>query len=83
MAYSGFLGFLFFVIANGTNFFSGASVIAGCIQLCINTFVFITWSKGFKQSKGFKRFVASFGVIVPLILATVTFWRVLLPAIFD
>lgn len=81
MVISGLTGFSFFLIANFTNLFAGANVLAGCLQLCVNAFVFTVWTKAFLQSIGFKKFVAFFGVIVPIVMATITIWRVLLPAI--
>jgi hypothetical protein len=82
MAISGGTGFAFFLIANFTNLFTGASVIAGIIQLIINTFVFVVWTKAFIKNHGFKKFVAFFGVIVPCLLAITTLYRVLIPYIF-
>jgi hypothetical protein len=79
MAVSGIAGFVFFLIANFTTIFNGSAVLAGILQLVVNFFVFITWGKGFSQSCGFKKFVASFGVIVPIVMAGITIWRVLLP----
>jgi len=81
MIASGVVGFLFFLIANFTNFFAGASVLAGCLQLCVNAFVFVVWARAFMRSHGFKKFVAFFGVIVPVGMAGVTLWRILIPAI--
>ncbi len=81
MALSGATGVTFFLIANFTNLFTGSSVLAGCIQICVNTFVFIVWGKAFRQRTGFKKFVAFFGVVVPVIMASITLCRVLIPAI--
>ena len=83
MTVSGIMGLGFFLIANFTNVFVGLAVIAGLCQLAVNTFVFVVWGKAFKQSSGFKKFVAFFGVIVPLIMASVTMWRVLLPWVIN
>ena len=82
MALSGATGLLFFLIANFTELFVGSRVLAGCLQLCVNAFVFITWRRGFIQSKGFKRFVAFFGMVVPFIMAMITLVRVLIPKVF-
>jgi hypothetical protein len=79
MAVSGATGFTFFLIANFTTLFHGSAVIAGCCQLAVNTFVFIVWSKAFVQSSGFKKFVAFFGTVVPVIMASITLCRVLIP----
>lgn len=80
MAISGITGFSFFLIANFTNTFVGSAVIAGFCQLIVNTFVFVIWSKAYKQSSGFIRSsVTLCGVIVPVIMASITLVRVLLP----
>jgi len=79
MGVSGLTGFSFFLIANLTNLFAGSSVIAGVIQLAVNAFVFVVWYKAFTNSSGFQRFVAFWGVLVPLFMAAITVYRVLLP----
>jgi len=81
MAISGITGFSFFLIANLTQVFVGSSVIAGCIQLTVNAFVFTIWSKAFMQSSGLKKFIAFWGTVIPVIMASITLWRVLLPFI--
>ena len=81
MAISGLAGFSFFLIANFTHIFVGSSLLAGSLQICVNAFVFMVWGKAFSQSKGFKKFVAFFGVVVPVVMASITIWRVLIPAI--
>lgn len=81
MVVSGLAGVSFFLIANFTDFFTGSSVLAGCIQLCVNAFVFVVWGKAFLESFGFKKFIALFGVVVPVIMASITICRVLVPAI--
>jgi hypothetical protein len=81
MAASGATGFAFFLIANFTNVFTGASLLAGCLQICVNAFVFTVWARAFVESRGLKKFVAFFGVAIPAFMAGVTFWRVLLPAL--
>jgi hypothetical protein len=83
MAISGLTGFSFFLVANFTSLFSGASVVAGCLQLCVNAFVFIVWTRAFRESSGLRKFVAFFGVVVPVVMASVTIWRVLIPAILN
>lgn len=83
MVISGITGLSFFLIANFTNIFTGSSVLAGCLQLCINTFVFVVWRKVFLQSSGFKKFIAFFGVVVPCVMASITIWRVLIPTILN
>ena len=81
MVISGFMGFSFFLIANFTHLFAGSSVLAGCLQLCVNTFVFVVWRKAFVQSHGLKKFVALIGTVVPIVMALTTICRVLVPAL--
>lgn len=81
MLISGITGFSFFLIANFTNLFIGSALIAGCIQLAVNGFVFIVWSKAFKQSFGFKKFIAFCGTVVPVVMGSITLWRVFLPIV--
>lgn len=76
MVISGAAGITFFLIANFTNTLAGSAIVAACLQLAVNAFVFLVWSKAFLQSSGFKRFIAFFGVVVPFGMATVTVIRV-------
>jgi len=80
MAISGITGFSFFLIANFTHLFVDLSATAGVLQLGVNAFVFIVWHKAFIQRTGFGKFVAFWGVAVPIVMASITLWRVLLPA---
>ncbi|MBX4181274.1 hypothetical protein KW807_00220 [Candidatus Parcubacteria bacterium] len=82
MAVSGATGFTFFLVANFTHVFAGSSIVAAILQLVVNAFVFTVWKKAFRTSSGFKKFVAFWGVIVPIVMATTTIWRVLLPFLF-
>lgn len=81
MMTAGLVSFLFFLISNFTNFFVGSRVLAGSIQLCLNAFVIIVCKSAFSNSTGFKKMVALYGIVVPSIFATITIWRVLIPAI--
>ncbi len=81
MMISGATGLSFFFIANFTDLFTGLSVFVGCLQICINIFIFVIWRKVFLESSGLKRLIAFFGVIVPIIMASITIWRVFIPAI--
>jgi len=81
MIVSGVLGVTFFVTANFTNIFMGLNIISGVIQISINIFVFVMWLRGFSESKGFMKFVAAWGVIVPVVLTSVTLYRVIIPAL--
>lgn len=82
MAISGLSGLAFFLIANLAHVFHGMNVLAGCIQLSINAFVFLSWRRGYQHEVGFAKFVALVGTIVPCIMASITLVRVILPALF-
>ena len=79
MALAGVLGLSFFVLANFGALGSGA--IFGVIQIAINSIVFVVYLNGYKKTTGFTKFVAVVGVIVPIVMASITLWRVLLPEI--
>ncbi len=80
---SGIAGLTFFIIANFTSIFAGLNVLAGCLQIVVNVFVFVCWAKAYPRCRGFERFVTFIGVIVPPIMAGITTWRVLLPAVLN
>jgi len=82
MMISGATGFTFFLIANFTALFDSLNVLAGCMQLAVNAFVFYTWTKAFVKSSGFKKFFAFFGVGMPIIMAGITIFRVFIPFFF-
>ena len=79
MAISGVTGLAFFLVANFTDLFVGLNVVSGLIQIVLNTFVFVTWLRGYRASRGRERFVAFFGVAAPPVLAAITLYRVILP----
>lgn len=79
MAISAVTGLAFFLVANFTDLFAGLNVISGVMQIGINTFVFVTWLRGYRASYGRERLVAFFGVIAPPILAGITLYRIILP----
>ena len=83
MGVSGFLGFSFFLIANFTSVLEGLSITAACIQIVLNAFVFVVWLQAYRVAVGFKKLVAWFGVAIPAVMASVTIYRVLLPALFQ
>lgn len=83
MVVSGFFAFSFFLIANITSIFLELNVIAGCIQVVLNIFVFSTWLRGYRISTGFKKFVIGIGVVMPIIMMSITIIRVLIPAILS
>jgi hypothetical protein len=82
MIISGITGFSFFLIANFTNLFTGSAILAGYLQLAVNGFVFVVWIKAFMSSSGLKKFVAFWGTIVPVIMGSITLWRVFLPIVW-
>lgn len=79
MIVSGAVGFSLFLIANFTDIFYGIDAAAGILQLLVNLFVFVSWSKGYRTSSGVKKFVALMGTMVPVMMATITIYRVLFP----
>lgn len=78
---SGATGLGLALIANLTNVFVGSAVVAGVLQLAVNVFVFIVWRKAFVERTGFAKFVAFWGVVVPVGMAAITIWRILLPLV--
>ena len=80
---SGITGFSFFLVANFTCIFAGLNVLAGCLQILVNVFVFAAWMKAYPRCHGFEKFVTFVGVVFPPVMASITIWRVLLPAIFN
>lgn len=83
MMTAGLASFLFFLISNFTDFFIGSRVLAGLIQLSLNSFVIVVCKNALPQSKGVKKFFAFYGIIVPVTLAVMTIWRVMIPAILQ
>jgi len=79
MMASGAMAFTFFVISNFTTLFVGSTVIAACLQLTFGTLVFIVWSRTINRSKGLRKLVAIIGTAVPVVMASITVYRVLLP----
>ena len=82
MIISGATGFAFFLIANFTKTLARLKVLAAAIQIAVNAFVFVTWLQGYLVSSGFARFVAFWGIVVPVIMAGITTYRVILPRVF-
>ena len=58
-------------------------LFAGLLQICVNTFVFITWTNGFIKERGFRKIIPVFGVVIPFIMAAITLCRVIVPAVFN
>ena len=82
MGVSGAIGFSLFVVANFTSFFHGLDALAGTLQLFANTFVFVSYLRGFKKYTGGKKYFAALGVFIPPIMASITIYRVLIPFFF-
>jgi hypothetical protein len=80
---SGIAGLVIFILVNYSKVFLGLNVLAGSIQLIVNAFVFIAWIKAYPRCYGFEKFVTFMGVVFPPVMATITIWRVILPAIFN
>lgn len=81
MTISGVTGATFFYVANFSNLLRDFSLIAGLLQLMVNAFVFYSWREGYKEetSWNFAKFVAFWGVVIPIVMASVTVWRVFIP----
>ncbi|QQG50328.1 MAG: hypothetical protein HZB70_01995 [Candidatus Berkelbacteria bacterium] len=79
MILSGSMGFAFFLIANFSHVFQGANQIAAVIQLAINVFVFVVYWRAYFHSNGLKKFIAFFGIVFPVVMASITIYRVLWP----
>lgn len=76
MFVSGLLGLIFFIIANLD--LVGNDAYFAYAQLCINAFVFLSWGIGYlKATSSFEKFVAFWGVIVPILMAVITVINVL------
>lgn len=71
MAVSGATGFSCFVIIHFTKLLK-TPVYAAMLQLLANTFVFISWGRGFLEMEGFAKLFAFGGTVVPIIMATIT-----------
>lgn len=84
MALSGLTGLTAFILANFIlKGHKELKTIVGLIQIGANSFVFVSWLGGFLQAAPctFWRYFALIGFLFPLGTASVTFVRVILPAI--
>lgn len=63
--------------------FTGLVVATALLQLTVNSFVFVVWLKAFLERKGFEKFVALWGVVVPVVMASITIIRILLPYVLN
>ena len=83
MAISAVTGLVFFFIAHFSRLFGELNVVSGIIQIGVNTFVFVTWLRGYRASRGRERLVAFSGVVAPLVLASTTLRRVIMPFVLQ
>jgi len=60
-----------------------SGLFAGLLQICVNAFVFITWTNGFINERGFRKVIPAFGVVIPFMMAAITIYRVIVPAVFN
>jgi NhaP-type Na+/H+ or K+/H+ antiporter len=80
MAVSGLTGFIFFLLCNFLGLRGAVSIALA--QLVINIFVHRSWWRGYKEEKRkWPKRAALVGAIVPVVMASITLRRVLLPAI--
>lgn len=80
MIVSGAVGFAFFLTCN---FYLKQVVewrtLTALGQIAANTFVFVTWRRGYLQATGRLRTFCLIGATVPVMMATITVCRVLIP----
>jgi len=81
MVGTGILGFALFLTANFSPVLRQKRALAGCLQLVVNALVFLSYSRGYQELTGLGKLVGLIGSIVPLVMASTTTWRVLLPAL--
>jgi uncharacterized membrane protein len=81
MLVSGLTGATFFILANFVHVFEGSNLLAGLIQLCINTFVFFSWKRGYETHSGKAKTFALIGTVVPCVMASITLFHVIIPEI--
>ena len=79
MAVSGGSAFGAFLIANYTEIFQGASELAAIIQLALNIFVFVVYSRSIDVSRGPKKLIAYIGTAFPIVMASWTIYNVIWP----
>jgi hypothetical protein len=75
MVLSGLTGLSCFVIIHFTKLLKSPKY-AAYLQLAANTFVFCVWGRAFLDFSGFAKLFAFGGTVVPVIMATITIWRV-------
>lgn len=74
---SGIIGLTVFILIH-IDFFGDYTYTAAITQFCVNTLVFIVGVKVFPGSKGLRRFLSFFWLIVPPIMTSITIYRVFL-----
>lgn len=73
---SGATGFSCFVIIHFTKLLKN-HLYAAMLQWTSNLFVFVIWGSAFLERQGFAKVIAFGGVVVPVIMATITIRKVL------
>ena len=81
MAITAVSALIFFLIANITATLVEWKIVSGLIQIGLNFSVFMAWQHGYKTSGGLKKLFAFGGIVMPIVMAGITFFRVLLPAL--
>ena len=72
------MGATFFIIANA-HLLKGYELTAGYIQISINYFVFLSWGRGFLQTKGVLKVLLGIFTAVPVCMATFTVVNLFIP----
>ena len=75
MIVSGATGFTCFVLIHFTKWLRNP-VKAAYLQISANTFVFLSWGSAFLAMEGLAKALALCGTIVPVIMASITIYRV-------
>lgn len=76
MVVSAIIGASCFVIIHFTKLLKNPTR-AAVLQLSANSFVFLSWGAGFLAAHGLAKLFAFGGVVVPVIMATITVCKVL------
>lgn len=83
MKISGGMGFTIFLIVNYTHVFGPYDVLAACVQIIANVFVFVIYRSAFLQCTrwGVGKLVGLGGMILPVWFGTQTFRHIVYPAL--
>ncbi|MEI6144536.1 MAG: hypothetical protein WCP91_02975 [Candidatus Berkelbacteria bacterium] len=86
MALSGATGLTMFILANFyLNAHAEWKLATALLQITANAFVFASWLGGFRQAtpRTPTKLLSLIGFVVPCCMASVTFFRVVLPCVID